>query len=133
MPAERVSKGFKDISATFQINPLNDDLIALKDSNAIARSIRNLVFTSRGDKPFNPFLGSRVNELLFEPMDQFSTLALKNEIEETIKNFEPRVKLQKVQVNPNYDGNEYDVLIKYEIIGIDVPVQQLDFALVLTR
>jgi phage baseplate assembly protein W len=133
VPAERVSKGFKDISATFQINPLNDDLIALKNSNAIARSVRNLIFTSRGDKPFNPFLGSRVNELLFEPMDQFNTLALKNEIEETIKNFEPRVKLQEVQVNPNYDGNEYDVLIKYEIIGIDVPVQQLDFALVLTR
>ena len=133
MPAERISKGFKDISAVFEVNPLNDDLIVLKNSNAIARSIRNIIFTARGDKPFNPFFGSRVSELLFDPMDQITTLAIKTEIEETIKNFEPRVNLKEVQVNPLYDINEYSVVINYEIIGIDVDVQQLSFALELTR
>ena len=133
MPAERISKGFKDISAVFEVNPLNDDLIVLKNSNAIARSIRNIIFTARGDKPFNPFFGSRVSELLFDPMDQITTLAIKTEIEETIKNFEPRVNLKQVQVNPSYDDNEYSVVINYEIIGIDVDTQQLSFALELTR
>ena len=133
MPAERISKGFKDISAVFEVNPLNDDLIILKNSNAIARSIRNIIFTARGDKPFNPFFGSRVSELLFDPMDQITTLAIKTEIEETIKNFEPRVNLKEVQVNPSYDDNEYSVVINYEIIGIDVDPQQLSFALELTR
>ena len=133
MPAERISKGFKDISAVFEVNPLNDDLIVLKNSNAIARSIRNIFFTSRGDKPFNPFFGSRVSELLFDPMDQITTLAIKTEIEETIKNFEPRVNLKQVQVNPSYDDNEYSVVINYEIIGIDLDTQQLSFALELTR
>lgn len=133
MPAERISKGFKDISAVFEVNPLNDDLIVLKNSNAIARSIRNIIFTARGDKPFNPFFGSRVSELLFDPMDQITTLAIKTEIEETIKNFEPRVNLKKVQVDPSYDDNEYNVVINYEIIGIDVDTQQLSFALELTR
>ena len=133
MPAERISKGFKDISAVFEVNPLNDDLIVLRNSNAIARSIRNIIFTSRGDKPFNPFFGSRVSELLFDPMDQITTLAIKTEIEETIKNFEPRVDLKEVQVDPSYDDNEYSVVINYEIIGIDVEPQQLTFALELTR
>lgn len=133
MPAERISKGFKDISAVFEVNPLNDDLIILKNSNAIARSIRNIIFTARGDKPFNPFFGSRVSELLFDPMDQITTLAIKTEIEETIKNFESRVDLKEVQVNPSYDDNEYNVVINYEIIGIDVDPQQLSFALELTR
>lgn len=133
MPAERISKGFKDISAIFEVNPLNDDLIVLRNSNAIARSIRNIIFTARGDKPFNPFFGSRVSELLFDPMDQITTLAIKTEIEETIKNFEPRVNLKRVQVNPSYDDNEYSVVINYEIIGIDVEPQQLAFALELTR
>lgn len=133
MPAERISKGFKDISAVFEVNPLNDDLIVLRNSNAIARSIRNIIFTSRGDKPFNPFFGSRVSELLFDPMDQITTLAIKTEIEETIKNFEPRVNLKRVQVNPSYDDNEYSVVINYEIIGIDLDIQQLSFALELTR
>jgi len=133
VPAERISKGFKDISAVFEVNPLNDDLIVLRNSNAIARSIRNIIFTSRGDKPFNPFFGSRVSELLFDPMDQITTLAIKTEIEETIKNFEPRVDLKEVQVDPSYDDNEYSVVINYEIIGIDLDTQQLSFALELTR
>ena len=133
MPAERISKGFKDISAVFEVNPLNDDLIVLKNSNAIARSIRNLVFTNRGDKPFNPFLGSRVNDMLFDPMDQLSSESVKSEIERTINSFEPRVKLEKVTVTPDYDGNQYDVVLKYQIIGIDVDTQQLSFALELTR
>ena len=133
MPAERVSKGFKDISASFQINPMNDDLIPLMNTTAIARSIRNLVFTQRGDVPFNPVLGSRVNELLFEPMDNITTIAIKEEIQDTITNFEPRVKLEEVQVTPDFDENQYDIIIKYIIIGIDVDVQQLSFALVPTR
>ena len=133
MPAERVSKGFKDISASFQINPLNNDLIGILNANATARSIRNLVFTSRGDVPFNPVLGSRVNEILFDPMDQITSTALKVEIEDTINNFEPRVKLIEVQVNPDYEGNQYDVIIKYNIIGIGIDAQQLSFALVPTR
>ena len=133
MPAERVSKGFKDISASFQINPLNDDLIPLMNANAIARSIRNLVFTGRGDVPFQPTLGSRVRDLLFEPMDNITSIALKEEIEDTIKNFEPRVKLEGVQVTPDFDENQYDIIIKYIIIGIDVDPQQLSFALVPTR
>ena len=133
MPAERVSKGFKDISASFQVNPLNDDLIPLMNATAIARSVRNLVFTSPGDVPFNPVLGSRVSELLFEPMDNITSIALKEEIEDTIKNFEPRVKLEEVQVTPDFGENQYDIIIKYIIIGIDVDPQQLSFALVPTR
>ena len=133
MPAERVSKGFKDISASFQINPLNDDLIPLMNATAIARSVRNLVFTSPGDVPFNPVLGSRVSELLFEPMDNITSIALKEEIEDTIRNFEPRVKLEEVQVTPDFDEIQYDIIIKYIIIGIDVDQQQLSFALVPTR
>ena len=133
MPAERISKGFKDISAIFEVNPLNDDLIILKNANAIARSIRNLIFTNRGDKPFNPFLGSRVNEMLFDPMDQISSVSLKSELERTINSFEPRVNLNKVTVTPNFDENQYDIIIKYQIIGIDLDAQQLSFALELTR
>ena len=91
------------------------------------------MFTSPGDVPFNPVLGSRVSELLFEPMDNITSITLKEEIEDTIKNFEPRVKLEEVQVTPDFDENQYDIIIKYIIIGIDVDPQQLSFVLVPTR
>ncbi len=133
MPVERTSKAFRDISATFQINPLNDDLIALKNENAIARSVRNLIMTIPGDKPFQPEIGSRITEMLFENMDTITSNVIRSEIQNTLNNFEPRISLKEVNVEPNFDDNEYNVTINYLIVGIDVDVQQLSFALVPTR
>ena len=133
MPQQRVSQSFKDISMSFETNPLNDDLIALKNSSAIARSIRNIVFTQPGEKFFNPEFGSRVSESLFEVVDEVSTIAIRDEIRSSIINYEPRVNLLDVLVKPNPDENEMNVTIKYEIVGIDIPPQQLDFVLLPTR
>ena len=118
---------------SFQTNPLNDDLIALKNSSAIARSIRNIVFTQPGEKFFNPDFGSRISESLFENIDDASADVIRDEIRNSIRNFEPRVNLLSVIVRPNFDFNEMNVTIKYEIIGIDIPPQQLDFVLLPTR
>ena len=86
MPVQRISKSFKDISMSFQVNPLTEDLIAIKNQTAIARSLRNLVLTAPGERFFNNNLGSRVNELLFENMDDITASSIKSEIENTIKN-----------------------------------------------
>ena len=133
MPQQRVSQSFKDISMSFETNPLNDELIALKNSSAIARSIRNIVFTQPGEKFFNPDFGSRVAESLFEIVDEVSSIAISDEIRSSIINYEPRVKLLDVVVIPNVDDNEMNVTVKYKIIGIDIPPQQLDFVLLPTR
>ena len=133
MPVQRVSQGFKDLSASFQANPLSTDLIALKNENAIARSVRNLVLTRPGERPFNPILGSNVSNLLFDNMDKLTAAAIRDEIRSTIENFEPRVELDEVIVEPNYDNNEFAVTVQYFIVGIDAPEQQLSFALQATR
>ena len=132
MPVERISQGFKDISATFKVNPVNDDLIAMKNENAIARSVRNLVVTIPGEKPFSD-IGSRVTDMLFENMDMITSNAIQDEIENTIRTYEPRVELQDVVVKPDFDSNQYDVTVNYIIIGIDVPTQSLTFVLEPTR
>jgi phage baseplate assembly protein W len=133
MPLERVSQGFRDISMTFQINPLNSDLIALKNESAISRSIRNIVFTLPGEKFFNENFGSRVSRVLFENIDDISASIIRDEITNSILNNEPRVQLIKVEIKPNYDNNEFNVTIVYNIIGADVPAQQLEFILQPTR
>lgn len=133
MPLERVSRGFKDISMSFKVNPLTYDLIDIKNETAIARSIRNLVLTSNGERFFNQNLGSRVNKLLFETIDSITGSIIEDEIRTTINNYEPRVSLISVDATPNYDENEFEVTIKYQIIGIDVLPQQLIFALLPTR
>ena len=133
MPQQRVKRKFKDISMSFETNPLNDDLVSLSDTSAIARSIRNIVFTSPGEKFFNPDFGSRISESLFENVDDVSALAIEDEIRSSIINFEPRVNLLDTNVFPNPDDNEMNVTIEYEITGIDIPPQQLEFVLLPTR
>ena len=133
MPVQRVSQGFKDVSASFKINPLNLDLIALRNENAIARSIRNLIFTLPGEKPFQPNVGCNVTKLLFENLDRLTASSIESEIRNTVNNFEPRVRLTAVIVNPNFDDNIFEVTLKYDIVGIDPPRQQLSFALQPTR
>tara|TARA_Y100001938_G_C7935782_1_gene351680 strand:+ start:386 stop:787 length:402 start_codon:yes stop_codon:yes gene_type:complete len=133
MPLERVSQGFKDISASFQTNPLNDDLIAIKNETAIARSIRNIVFTLPGEKFFDEDFGSDISKSLFENIDSTSALFIREQIRDSITNFEPRVNLIRVDAIPLVDQHTFNVKIIYEIVGIDVPAQQLDFVLQPTR
>ena len=133
MPLERVSSGFKDISMTFQANPLNFDLIGLKNENAIARSVRNIVFTLPGEKFFDQDFGSRISASLFENIDDISADLIVDEITQSIQNYEPRVSLTNVQAFANFDNNQFDVLIEYDIIGADLPPQELQFALQSTR
>ena len=133
MPLERVSPGFKDLSMTFQANPLNFDLIGLKNENAIALSVRNIVFTLPGEKFFDQNFGSRISASLFENIDDITASVIVDEISHSIERYEPRVDLINVEVFPDFDNNSFDVLIIYDIIGADVPPQELQFALQSTR
>jgi len=129
MPIQRISRGFKDISMTFQSNPLNGDLIALKNANAIARSVRNIVMTIPGERFFQPNFGSGINRVLFNNMDEISASILEDEIRNSIRNYEPRVRLRSLKVQPDFDNNSFNTVVTYDIIGADIPSQQLQFAL----
>ena len=133
MPIERVSQGFKDISMTFQSNPLNDDLIAIKNDNAIARSLRNIVFTTPGEKFFNQSFGSRITESLFENIDEITATIIVDEIRQSIDNYEPRVEVDDVKAFPDYENNSFDVTITYDVIGSEIPTQELQFVLQSSR
>ena len=133
MPVQRISRGFKDLSASFQTNPLSNDLIALKNESAIARSVRNLVLTGQGERPFQPVLGTGVSRLLFENMDKLTASAIRSELRTTIENYEPRVEINEILVEPDFEKNAFHVTLQYFIIGMDVPEQELTFALEPTR
>ena len=129
MPQERVSQGFKDIDIEFQINPLNYDLIANKNERAISRSLKNLMLTNPGERFFNQNIGSKILGSLFENMDETSAFEVREEIIKTVINYEPRVELKRVTVEPNYDTYEFNVTIDYIIVGTDLPTQRLSFPL----
>ena len=122
MPIERVSRSFKDISSSFKVNPLTNDLIAITNETAIARSVRNLVYTIRGERFFQSNLGCNLTQLLFENITDATTSQIKTEIENTLINYEPRVNLTNVEVTPDYDNYSYDIVLNDNTIGIIVIV-----------
>lgn len=130
MAVERTSKPFKDISLSFVRNPATDDVTTLSNERSIARSIRNLVSTLRGERFFQPDLGCDVNNLLFENyLDLNSINVLEDEIRQTIEQYEPRVELDSdsVSVIAEPDNNEIAVKISFRIIGIEAQTQTLEF------
>ena len=117
----------------YKRQPLSGDLIALNNENAIARAVRNIVSTSPGEKFFDPDFGSSVSEILFENVDDITAVSIQDEIKSSLSNYEPRVELIDVFVDPNFDENQFDVTITYRIVGVDIPPTQLEFALLPSR
>ena len=127
---QRTSRAFKDIAMAFGKNPFTDDINAVKNDNSIKSAIKNLVLTTPGEKPFQPLVGSRVNDLLFEPLDPFTADSLQEEIINTINQFESRVRLEDVQVQPIHNRNMLNITIVYQVVG--QPITE-SFSFVLQR
>ena len=130
---QRQSRRFKDISLSFKRHPVTNDILALRNEDAIKRSVRNLVETINEERFFNPLLGSRVRESLFEVPDNTIRATLKSQIENSILNFEPRVNLTDVIINHPNDTNDLEVTVAYDIIGQEATPQEITFILQPTR
>ena len=112
----------------FGRNPFTDDVSIVKNDNAIKQSIRNLVMTTPGEKPFQPNIGCGVYSLLFEPLDAFSADAIKSEIINTINQYERRVQLRNVNCIPFKGNNKLSVTVQYQVVGIPI-VEEVKFVL----
>ena len=131
------SQGFRDISLSFKRHPITNDIAALKDTDAIKRSVRNLVQTIPNERFFNSALGSEVRDSLFETAPGFidfgTASIIERQIQTTIENFEPRVENVDVTVEPKPDTNEFEVNVFFDIIGQTFPEQEFSFILKATR
>lgn len=133
MAIQRISRAFKDIDLSFEPHPTTKDLQVIKNENAIRRSIRNIVQTIPTERFFNPLLGSSIRESLFEFVDYGTASVIESEIDNSIKNFEPRVENVQIIVTPNPDENSFDVTVIFDIIGQEFPTQEYTFLLEATR
>ena len=130
---QRQSKAFKDISLSFKRHPVTNDIVALRNEDAIKRSVRNLVETVNEERFFNPLIGSHIRESLFELPDNNVRATLKAQIENSILNFEPRVNLTEVIINHPNDTNDLEVTVRYDIVGQESTPQEITFILQPTR
>lgn len=119
---------FIDLDLNFTKHPATNDVSKIIDARAIGRAIRNLVFTRQYESPFHPEIYCQVHDLLFEPMTQGVTASIKKTIEYCIENFEPRVELVYVNVDPDYANKVYKIVVAYRIVGYS-DIFQITFSL----
>ena len=133
MPLNKISRGFRDISLSFKRHPVTNDLLPLKNEDAIKRAVQNLVRIKIGEVFFRNDIGTRITGSLFELANDDLVDPISTEIETVITNFEPRVNLKNVNVNSRPEDNALDIEISYNIVGLSLPIQTINFILEPTR
>ena len=123
------SRTFKDINLSFKRHPVTNDVITVSDEDAIKRSVRNIIFTILGEKPFEPNFGSVINQSLFELNTSLSEVRVSDEIEQSLINYEPRIDNIEVTASIYPDSNELNCTVQYDIVGIPAPTQTVDVLL----
>ena len=123
------SRAFKDINLSFKRHPVTNDLVAIKNEDAIKQSVKNIIFTILGEKPFLPLFGSKLNSALFELDTNFNETKISDEISSVLLNNEPRISNILVSVSNPSDTHELNVTIQYDITGISAPSQAVDVVL----
>ena len=129
----KISRAFKDISLSFKKHPVTNDVTVLRNEDAIKRSVINLTRTRINDRFFNELIGTSIADNLFENMDSGLEAALEEEIGTLLRNYEPRIELNSVYVIANQDSNDLNIQIDYDIVGLPIPRQNIEFLLQPTR
>jgi len=131
--ATRISRAFKDISLSFAKHPVTNDVLIIRNEDAIKKSVTNLVRTTLGERYFNPLIGTSVTKNLFEMVDEEISIIMREEILSVLRNFEPRIVLKDIRTTALPDDNQINVEIEYDIVGLGFPTQNIEFLLLPTR
>ena len=123
------SRAFKDINLSFKRHPVTNDVVVIRDEDAIKRSVKNIIFTILGEKPFEPNFGSVINESLFDLNTNLSEIKISDEIKASLNNYEPRIDNVEVSVTILADSNEMNCTVQYDIVGLPAPTQEVDVLL----
>ncbi len=123
------SRAFKDINLSFKRHPVTNDVVAIRDEDAIKRSVKNIIFTILGEKPFEPRFGSVINQALFDLTTTYDEILIQDEIKSSILKFEPRITNLVVTTTVYPDSNELNCTVQYDIVGLPAPTQEVDVLL----
>ena len=123
------SKAFKDINLSFKRHPVTSDVVTIRNEDAIKRSVKNIIFTILGEKPFMPQFGSVIGESLFDLDTNLNEVRITDEIRTSLVNFEPRIDIIDVVVQVYPDSNEMNCVVEYEIVGMTAETQIVDVLL----
>lgn len=121
--ASNVLRVYKDLDLNFKVHPIKKDLNKTIGENAIINSVKNLLLTGHYERPFQPYLGSNITKLLFEPLDALTARSIDTEIKTVLSNFEKRVEVISVKSIINYELNGFNVTLTFRPKNLVTPIK----------
>lgn len=112
---------YNDIDFSFKLSPSSNDIRIKTDLDAVKQQLKNILFTARGEKPFQPEFDIGINELLFEPFDDITGDVMRDRIQTAIENYIKRIELLELDVDANADMNEMNISIKFNMVNVLQP------------
>lgn len=113
---------YSDFLTNLNAHPVSGTVLRFVNEKAVSRSIRNLIQTNPGERLYQPSIGSGIRNLLFEPIAPSTSIALRSAIEYTIREYEPRARILRVDVIAREEQNSYSVTVVYMLINSQDPV-----------
>lgn len=120
-------RAFSDFDISFRNNPVTLDVSIKRQEEAIKQAVLNILLTSFDERPFEPNFGGNIRAYLFEPFDVITKSIIIEEIERTIEAFEPRVRVQQVDIQDDVDRNALTFKVVIEIISPFTSTTEITF------
>lgn len=120
---------YTDVDFAFRANPITGDVALKREIQAVKQSVLNILFTNRGERPFDPEFGSDIRKQLFENFDPITEQILSDQIRTALRNYEPRVRVLNIDISSRPDNNYIDVSLEVEIQSPDQTVITVDFSI----
>jgi len=121
MATASLQRTYTDLDAAFTFNPITDDIALITNNKAIAFSVKNLILTMNGERPFNPDLGTPIRHLIFEQFGPMLDVVLKQLISQVLATYEPRISVSDIEIDSQTDQHQLSVTIKYTLLSISTP------------
>jgi phage baseplate assembly protein W len=113
---------YVDFSSGFEKSPVTGDLALVVDEESVKASVRNLVLTQKGERLFQPEVGCKVHDLLFDQLDPMTEDLMRVTIEQCVRNWEPRAQVLTVTARESTSGDGVDLTITFSVVNLPEPV-----------
>lgn len=121
-PITKKRETYSDFPKDMYLNPVSFDISRKFNEESVKEAIKNLILTNRGERLFQPDVGSDVRKLLFENFTPATTIVIKERIETAIKRYEPRAELLDVSVIGAPDQNAVQIQIAFSVSMVEDPI-----------
>lgn len=93
------------------------DIKRITDYDSVKASIKNILQTSKGTRRMLPDFGANLEQFLFEPMDSITSRRIGAIILEELTAWEPRIVIENVNIDADYDNLQYTITLSFTIEG----------------